>query len=80
VCVLEFPVEPLFDPDLTRYDPLVGGCQIEPAPQAAGTVGAVVLDSSGDLVGLTCHHVSGDPGTLVYQPTAPFTRSAQHRT
>ena len=72
VCVIEFPVEPLFGSDLTRYDSLIGGCQIEQAPKAAGTLGAVVLDSSGDLVGLTCHHVSGDPGTPVYQPTAPF--------
>jgi hypothetical protein len=71
VCVIEFPVEPLFNPDTTRYDEIPGGAQIEPAPQAAGTLGAIVRDGGGNAVGLTCHHVSGDTGTTLWQSTAP---------
>ncbi|MFJ7906667.1 hypothetical protein [Kitasatospora sp. NPDC096204] len=71
VCVVEFMVEPLFAPDTTRYDDLPGGAQIQPAPGASGTLGAIVQDGSGTEVGLTCHHVSGDPGTTVWQPIAP---------
>jgi hypothetical protein len=71
VCIVEFPIQPLFAPDTSRYDPLVGGGQIEQAPLAAGTLGAVVLrNDDSTLAGLTCHHVSGDPGTRVFQPTA----------
>ncbi|MGC0327434.1 hypothetical protein RKD23_000424 [Streptomyces sp. SAI-170] len=72
VCIVEFPIRPLFTPDTNRYDELVGGAQIEQAPQAAGTLGAVVLrNDDNTLAGLTCHHVSGDTGARVYQPTAP---------
>jgi hypothetical protein len=71
VSIVEFPVAPLFTPDTRRYDDLLGGAQIEQAPFAAGTLGAVALDSTGTLVGLTCHHVSGDPGTTIWQPSAP---------
>src|SRR5215470_89067 len=60
VCLVEFPVEPLFAPDIQRYDPLLGGAQIEQAPRAGGTLGAVALDNAGNLVGLSCHHVTGD--------------------
>jgi hypothetical protein len=73
LCLVEFPVEPLFAPDVQRYDPLLGGAQIEQAPAAAGTLAALALDSSGTLVGLTCHHVAGDPGTTLWQPFAPPT-------
>ncbi|MFG3518414.1 hypothetical protein [Streptomyces bobili] len=72
VCVVEFSIEPLFTPDTSRHDPLVGGAQIEQAPMAAGTLGAVVLrNDDNTLAGLTCHHVSGDTGSRVFQPTAP---------
>ncbi|MGW7200837.1 hypothetical protein [Streptomyces chryseus] len=72
VYVVEFPIEPLFTPDTSRHDPLMGGAQIEQAPMAAGTLGAVVLrNDDNTLAGLTCHHVSGDTGFRVFQPTAP---------
>ncbi|MFI0226018.1 hypothetical protein [Streptomyces lydicus] len=72
VCVVEFPIEPLFTPDTSRHEPLVGGAQIEQVPMAAGTLGAVVLrNDDSTLAGLTCHHVSGDTGSRVFQPTAP---------
>lgn len=72
VCVVEFPIEPLFTPDTSRHDLLVGGAQVEQAPMAAGTLGAVVLrNDDNTLAGLTCHHVSGDTGSRVFQPTAP---------
>jgi hypothetical protein len=71
VCIVEFAIQPLFTPDTSRYDQLVGGVQIGQAPLAAGTLGAVVLrNEDNTLAGLTCHHVSGDPGTRVFQPTA----------
>jgi hypothetical protein len=72
VCIVEFPVEPLFfAPDTTRYPDLAGGAQIQPAPGASGTLGAVVMDAGGNLVGLTCHHVTGDPGATIWQAIAP---------
>jgi hypothetical protein len=71
VCIVEFPVEPLFSPDLMRYDDLPGGAQIQQAPFASGTLGAIAQDANGELVGVTCHHVSGDPGTTLWQPIAP---------
>ncbi|GAB2836432.1 hypothetical protein GCM10022221_39450 [Actinocorallia aurea] len=72
VCIVEFPIEPLFDPDDGRHDTLVGGVQIEQAPRNAGTLGAVVMrNDDNTLVGLTCHHVSGGIGLRVFQPTAP---------
>ncbi|MFF4528330.1 hypothetical protein ACFY1P_03565 [Streptomyces sp. NPDC001407] len=71
-CIVEFPVEALFDPDTKRYDDLQGGAQIQPAPSASGTLGAIVHDSNGVEVGLTCHHVVGDPGSLVWQAVAPM--------
>ncbi|MFG2352726.1 hypothetical protein [Streptomyces sp. NPDC048521] len=76
ICIVEFPVEPLFDPDTTRYGAppeidLPGGAQIQQAPMASGTLGAIVQDGNGVEVGLTCHHVSGDPGRTVWQPVAP---------
>lgn len=70
VCIVEFPVDPLFAPDTTRYDDLAGGAQIQQAPLASGTLGAIAHDANGHLVGLTCHHVAGDPGTTMWQPTA----------
>jgi hypothetical protein len=72
VCVVEFPVEPLFVPDTARYQDLLGGTQIQPAPLGSGTLGAIVQDANGGRVGLTCHHVVGDPGTTVWQPVAPL--------
>ncbi|MDP9333479.1 MAG: hypothetical protein M3Q30_09245 [Actinomycetota bacterium] len=71
ICIVEFPIEPLFTPDTTRYTNLPGGSQIEQAPLAAGTLGAIVQDQAGKLLGLTNHHVAGDPGTMIWQPTAP---------
>ncbi|MEU6278176.1 hypothetical protein ABZ871_38145 [Streptomyces populi] len=72
VCVVEFSIEPLFLPDSGRHDTLVGGIQIEQAALASGTLGAVVLrNDDKTLAGLTCHHVSGNPGERVFQPTAP---------
>lgn len=71
VCVVEFPVEPLFVPDTTRYSDLPGGAQIQQAPAASGTLGAIAQDANGNPVALTCHHVAGDPGTTVWQPVAP---------
>lgn len=71
VCVIEFPVEPLFNPDTTTYQQLPGGAQIQPAPLASGTLGAIARTTTGDMVGLTCHHSVGDPGTTVWQPVAP---------
>src|SRR2546429_5959689 len=79
VCVVEFPVEPLFAPDLTRYDHLPGGAQIQPVPFASGTLGAIVQDANGDLVAFTCHHVSGKPGTPVCQPEPPAIPTAPDR-
>ncbi|ANP51565.1 hypothetical protein J2Z21_009049 [Streptomyces griseochromogenes] len=72
VAIIEFPVEPLFAPDVTRYDDLPGGAQIEPVRGASGTLGAIVQDGTGTEVGLTCHHVSGDPGSTLWQPEAPL--------
>ncbi|MET7649267.1 hypothetical protein ABZS83_37760 [Streptomyces sp. NPDC005426] len=72
VCIVEFPVEPLFTPDNGPHDTLMGGIQIEQAPQNSGTLGAVVMrNDDNTLVGLTCHHVAGDTGLRVFQPTAP---------
>ncbi|MFI2188616.1 hypothetical protein [Streptomyces sioyaensis] len=76
ICIVESPVEPLFDPDTTRYGAppqpdLPGGAQIQQAPMASGTLGAIVQDGNGVEVGLTCHHVSGGPGTTVWQSIAP---------
>jgi hypothetical protein len=72
VCLIEAPAEPLLLPDTTTYPVLRGGAQIEQAPFAAGTLAAIVQSSArGDQLGLTCHHVSGDPGTTLWQPTAP---------
>jgi hypothetical protein len=72
VCLIETPVEPLQLPDTTLYSELPGGAQIEQAPFAAGTLGAIVQDANtGSQLGLTCHHVSGDTGTTLWQPTAP---------
>jgi len=71
VCVVEFPVEPLFSPDTTRYTDIPGGAQIQQAPGASGTLGAFATDSSGNTVALTCHHVAGNPGTTVWQSVAP---------
>ncbi|WP_411090915.1 hypothetical protein [Streptomyces sp. 049-1] len=72
LCLVEFPIEPLFAPDARRYDELMGGAQIEQAPLNAGTLGAVVLrNDDNSLAALTCHHVSGDTGSRVFQPTAP---------
>jgi hypothetical protein len=73
VCAVEFPVEPLFVPDTSHYQDLLGGAQIQPAPLGSGTLGAIVQDANGGRVGLTCHHVVGDPGTTVWQPDAPLT-------
>jgi hypothetical protein len=71
VCVVEFTVEALFAPDTIRYVDLPGGAQIQQAPLASGTLGAVVQDGNGELLGLSCHHVCGDPGTTMWQPSAP---------
>jgi hypothetical protein len=72
VCLIETPVEPLQLPDTTLYSDLPGGAQIEQAPFAAGTLGAIVQDkNTGNLLGLTCHHVSGDTSTTLWQPIAP---------
>lgn len=71
-CIVEFPVETLFDPDTVRHDELQGGVQIQPAPSASGTLGAIVHDSNGVEIGLTCHHVVGDPGSPVWQAEAPM--------
>jgi hypothetical protein len=72
VCKIESPVEPLVLPDTTRYTQLPGGAQIAQAPLAVGTLAAIVQDSvSGDRLGLTNHHVAGDAGTTLWQPTAP---------
>ncbi|GHF36169.1 hypothetical protein [Streptomyces griseosporeus] len=72
VCVVEFPIEPLFTPDSGPHDTLMGGVQIQQAPQASGTLGAVVMrNDDNTLVGLTCHHVSGDIESRVFQPEAP---------
>ncbi|MFF4833971.1 hypothetical protein [Streptomyces sp. NPDC001315] len=74
VCVVEFTIEPAFAPDISRRDLIVGGAQIEQAPLAAGTLGAVAMrNDDNTLVGLTCHHVSGDTGLRVFQPIAPPT-------
>jgi hypothetical protein len=70
VCVVEFPVEPLFAPDTTRYTEIPGGAQLQQAPGASGTLGAFATDSAGNTVALTCHHVAGDPGTTVWQSVA----------
>lgn len=72
VSIVEFPIEPLFDPDTRRYDRLVGGAQIEALPRNFGTLGAVVRrNDDNTLAGLTCHHVSWSTGTRVFQPDAP---------
>ncbi|MGW8631809.1 hypothetical protein [Streptomyces sp. NPDC055793] len=33
LCLVEFPIEPLFAPDVRRYDELMGGAQIEQASE-----------------------------------------------
>ncbi|WP_117208589.1 hypothetical protein [Allorhizocola rhizosphaerae] len=72
VQVIEFPVVPLFTPDTIRHDELLGGIQVEQAPLNAGTLGAIVLrNEDNTLAGLTCHHVCGNRGSRVFQPTAP---------
>ncbi|GAA2776636.1 hypothetical protein GCM10010521_64170 [Streptomyces rameus] len=72
VCIVEFPIEPLFTADDVPHDTLMGGVQIQQAPQSSGTLGAVVMrNGDNTLVGLTCQHVSGDTGVRVFQPTAP---------
>lgn len=71
VCIVEFPVEPLFAPDDKRYDELIGGIRAEQAPNAGGTLGTLVLDADSNVIGLTNHHVAGDVGTTVWQPIAP---------
>ena len=79
VSVVEFPVEPLFAPDTRRYDDLLGGAQIEPAPSAAGTLGAVVLDGDGnwsDRPATTCR---ATPGRRSGNPPPRLRSSAARR-
>jgi hypothetical protein len=75
VCIVEGVVKPSVE-DHTRYDPLVGGIRIAKPLRGAGSLGAVVQDSStGELLGLSCFHVVGDTNAIfpdtIWQPREP---------
>jgi hypothetical protein len=77
VCIVERSIEPCLNPDASRYADLKGGIQVSEPLHGFGTLGAIVQDRvSGELLGLTCQHVVGDPGSAfpggAWQPTDPF--------
>lgn len=79
VCTVERSVAPCsFLEDKGRYPDIRGAIKITQPSLGVGTLGAVVEDSSsGELLGLSCRHVIGDPSMgdpfpyTVWQPTNP---------
>ncbi len=76
VSIVEAHVEPcaLPPPDTARYPQIMGGIQITLPSKGAGTLGCVVQDANtGELLGLSCYHVAGDPNNTfpntIWQPT-----------
>jgi hypothetical protein len=78
VCVIETRIQPCSIPDVARHNELRGGIKIlQPSqPFGTGTLGAVVQDNeTGELLGLTCFHVTGVPfqnfPDVIWQPSHP---------
>ncbi|MEV7095484.1 hypothetical protein AB0M80_21830 [Amycolatopsis sp. NPDC051045] len=84
VCVIETQIRACSIPDVVRHDELLGGIRIlQPSqPFGIGTLGALVKDNeTGELLGLTCFHVTGIPfqsfPDVIWQPDhPPFTGGA----
>lgn len=75
VAIMEMDILPMADEN--RYPEFRGGIRIShPSQRGGGTLAAIVKDSaSGELLGLSCRHVVGEPGggfpQVVWQPTEP---------
>jgi hypothetical protein len=78
VCIVEANFQPCSNglPDTKRYAQIAGGIRIECLLTGNGTLGCVVKDANtGELLGLSCYHVAGDPNNsfpnTIWQPTPP---------
>jgi hypothetical protein len=78
VSIVEAHIElcALPQPDTSRYPQIAGGIQITSPSIGSGTLGCIVQDANtGELFGLSCYHVVGNPNNTfpntIWQPTNP---------